>query len=129
MMQESMAEFPHGERMQNFGRTVAPVRLPKIKEIAGVEVDESYGSYTIWGTPNSADFGFARIGDRGYIDVRRNPHNVFQFHPEEWPNIEEYLDDCPFIDDFGHGVLKILSEKNWDKHYKSRYKKYHKGEY
>lgn len=111
------------ERFLSLGATVMPMRIESIKELVGVEVDECYGTYTIFNTPNSSDLCFARIGDRGYIDIRSNPRWVHQFHPDEWPVIEEKLEESPFVDPFGISVRTIVSEKTWEHHYKCRYER------
>lgn len=111
------------EDMLHLGRTVMPLRMEKMKELVDEPVDEHYGSYRLKGTPNSADFSFVRIGDRGYIDLRFNPHWIHQFHPEEWPAIERRMELSPWVKPFGSNLrqTKLLSQKNWDRHFKSRY--------
>ena len=108
------------ERFLSLGKTVMPMRIDNIKEIAGVEVDEEFGSYTVWNTPNSKDLFFGRIGRKGYIEIRGNPRWVHQFHPKEWPLIEEKLDNSPFVDEFGTGQWCVISESNWNNYFQQR---------
>lgn len=105
------------------GKTVMPMRMEKMKELIEREVDECYGMYRLKGTPNSADLSFVRIDDRGYIDLRFNPRWIHQFNPAEWPLIEERLENNPFVKKFGYGQHTLITEKNWERHYKHRYER------
>lgn len=119
------------EEFLDLGKTVMPIRMENMKELVGRDVDESYGQWMMKGTPNSSDMDFMRIGDRGYVYLYFNPHWIYQFHPDEWPLIEERLEESPFVKRFGSGVrvVTLLSEKKWDRHFSSRYEKYHEGSY
>jgi len=111
------------EDMLDIGKTVMPMRMENMKKLVGREVDECYGMYRLKGTPNSADISFVRIDNRGYIDLRFNPRWIHQFHPDEWSDIEQRLDDNPFVKHFGGGQHTLVSEKTWERQYKSRYER------
>ena len=117
-----MAGISH-EDMLELGHTVMPMRMENMKKLVGREVDECYGMYRLKGTPNSADLSFVRIDDRGYIDMRFNPRWIHQFHPDEWPGIKNRLDQSPFVKEFGGRQHTLISEKNWERRYQSRYER------
>lgn len=113
------------EDMLSLGKTVMPMRMEHMKELVGLEVEEDYGSYRMKGTPNSADITFVRIDDRGYIYLNFNPNWIHQFHPDEWDDIEQRLDESPFVKGFGSKTRRkyLLSEKTWHRQFQSRYEK------
>lgn len=117
-----MSGISHEEFLR-LGKTVMPMRMQNMKKLVGRDVDQNFGQWRMTGSPNSADLSFLEIDGRGYIYIDLNPNWIHQFHPDEWPLIEEQLEESPFVKEFGGGRRMLLSEKTWRRKFQSRYEK------